>query len=123
MTGVLDTNIVLYLLAGRLADPLPPGDYAVSVITEMELRSYSDLSQADEAAIRAFISSVAVVELTPAIRETGIRLRRQERLKLPDAIVAATAIEAGAELLTNDAKLATVPGVRGRSLSVRSAPA
>ena len=34
---VLDTNIVLYMLRGDLAAPLPPLDYAVSVITELEL--------------------------------------------------------------------------------------
>ena len=37
MTGLLDTNVALYLLGGRLAEPLPTGSYGVSVITEMEL--------------------------------------------------------------------------------------
>jgi hypothetical protein len=37
MTGLLDTNVALYLLGGRLAAPLPTGNYGVSVITEMEL--------------------------------------------------------------------------------------
>jgi predicted nucleic acid-binding protein len=37
MTGLLDTNVALYLLGGRLAEPLPSGSYGVSVITEMEL--------------------------------------------------------------------------------------
>ena len=35
MTGLLDTNIALYLLGGKLAVPLPPGSYGVSVITKM----------------------------------------------------------------------------------------
>jgi len=33
VTGLLDTNVALYLLGGRLASPLPPGEYGVSVIT------------------------------------------------------------------------------------------
>ena len=37
MTGLLDTNVALYLLGGRLAEPLPGGNYGVSVVTEMEL--------------------------------------------------------------------------------------
>jgi len=37
---VLDTNAVLYFLAGRLAQALPQADFYVSVITEMELLSY-----------------------------------------------------------------------------------
>lgn len=41
---VLDTNIVLYLLGGRLANPLPKAQYFISVITEMELLSYPNLT-------------------------------------------------------------------------------
>ena len=37
MTGLLDTNVALYLLGGRLAESVPSGSYGVSVITEMEL--------------------------------------------------------------------------------------
>jgi hypothetical protein len=41
--GLLDTNAVLYLLGGRLAEALPPGEYLTSVITEMEMLSYPSL--------------------------------------------------------------------------------
>lgn len=41
---VLDTNIVLYLLGGRLAHPLPDGTYFLSVMSELELLAYPDLS-------------------------------------------------------------------------------
>lgn len=54
ITHILDTNIVLYLLRGDLADPLCPGRYYVSVITEMELLSFPDLDDAAEAAIEDF---------------------------------------------------------------------
>ena len=40
MNIVLDTNAVLYFLAGRLAEPLPQANFYVSVITEIELLSY-----------------------------------------------------------------------------------
>jgi len=36
---LLDTNVVLYFLGGRLTNPLPSGQYFVSVITEIELLS------------------------------------------------------------------------------------
>jgi hypothetical protein len=36
---VLDTNAILYLLGGKLAHPLPTGQYFISVISEMELLS------------------------------------------------------------------------------------
>lgn len=45
---LLDTNVVLYLLGGRLANPLPSGQYFVSVITEIELLSYPSLNSERE---------------------------------------------------------------------------
>ncbi len=44
MTGLLDTNVALYLLGGQLAEPLPAGSYGVSVITEMELLAWPSLT-------------------------------------------------------------------------------
>ena len=40
MTGLLDTNVALYLLGGRLATTLLTGSYGVSVITEMKLLAW-----------------------------------------------------------------------------------
>jgi len=54
MSIVLDTNAVLYFLAGRLAEPLPQANFFVSVITEIELLSYPLLKMEDEAEIRSF---------------------------------------------------------------------
>jgi hypothetical protein len=108
---LLDTNVVLYLLGGRLAAPLPERDYGVLVITEMELLAWPTLTEEE---VRAFL----VCELTPAIRERAVALRRSERLKLPDAIICATALEHGVELWTNDARLAKVPGVTCRTAPI-----
>ncbi|PHM10709.1 PIN domain nuclease, partial [Nostoc sp. 'Peltigera malacea cyanobiont' DB3992] len=41
---LLDTNVVLYFLGGRLVNPLPSGEYFISVITEIELLSDPSLS-------------------------------------------------------------------------------
>ena len=116
MIAVLDTNIVLYLLGGRLAQPLPAGEYAVSVITEMELLSFPGLKPAEETAVKQFLANVTLIELTAPVRAIAINLRRSHRLKLPDAAVAASAVSLGAELLTNDEAIVRTPGVKGRSL-------
>jgi hypothetical protein len=34
---VLDTNAILYLLGGKLAQALPAGEYFISVVSEIEL--------------------------------------------------------------------------------------
>ena len=118
MTGLLDTNTALYLLGGRLAHPLPAGHYGVSVITEMELLAWPSLTPAEEARIRAFLLNVAVVELTPLIRERAIELRRLHRLKLPDAVICATALIEGVDLWTNDLLLSRVPQLVCRSVAL-----
>jgi predicted nucleic acid-binding protein len=120
MTGLLDTNVALYLLGGRLAAQLPAGAYGVSVITEMELLAWPSLTPEEETKVRAFLDTVEVCELTPGIRAEAVRLRRVERLKLPDAIVCATALEHGAELWTNDAALHRLAALRCRSVELRA---
>jgi predicted nucleic acid-binding protein len=116
VTGLLDTNVALYLLGGRLAEPLPPGDYGISAITEMELLSYPSLTVKEEDHVRHFITHLMLCELTPTVRLRAVALRRAERLKLPDAIIGATALELGVELGTNDVRLARVSGLRCRSV-------
>ena len=118
MTGLLDTNVALYLLGGRLAAPLPAGDYGISVITEMELLAWPSLTPEEEQRVRAFLQRVTVCELTPSIRARAVTLRRAEHLKLPDAVVCATAMEFNVELWTNDKSLEKVTGLRCRSITL-----
>jgi predicted nucleic acid-binding protein len=115
----LDTNAVLYMFSGRLQVPLEPEEYVVSIITEIELLSFPALTPATEAEIRAFLSDVDLIELTPEIKERAILVRRRHRLKLPDAIIAATAMEMDAELVTNDARFAAVEGLGSVQLKLK----
>ena len=121
MKRVLDTNAILYLLGGRLAHPLPDAQYFISVISEMELLSYPSLDEAAQAKIEEFLSEVRIVGLTEEVKDLAIRLRKEHSLKLPDAIVAATALSLGASLLTNDSKLLQLPGLSSHELKVKNA--
>lgn len=118
MTGLLDTNVALYLLGGRLAAPLPAGSYGISVITEMELLAWPSLTAQEEQKVREFLARLSICELTPSIRVHAVRLRKEQRLKLPDAVVCATALEFGVELWTNDTTLMKVPGLKCRSVTL-----
>ncbi len=120
MKLLLDTNAVIYLQKGLLADPLPQASYFVSVITEMELRSYSALTAEQEDALRDLLADVVIVGFTQEIKEAAIRLRRHHRMRLPDAIIAASAMVLNAEVLTNDSRLASTSGVRIRPLRLKS---
>ena len=119
MRCLLDTNTVLYLLADRLAHPLPQGEYFVSVITEIELPSYPSLTEDEEQKIQAFLEDIVLIELSRDIRSTTIELRRKTGLKLPDAIIAATALTINAKLLTNDKVFDRVSGLEVTALPLR----
>lgn len=119
MRYLLDTNIVISLVNDELASPLPEGRYAVSVITELELLSFSKLSADEEAVIKSFLSLADKVGLTEEVKREAIRLRKNYRLKLPDAIVAASAIAINATLVTNDAKLDGIPELTVTGLALK----
>jgi len=86
MKALFDTNVVIYLQKGLLTQPLPRGEYFISVISELELRSFQGLNAADQQWLDAFLSNIVIVELDGQVKESTVRLRRQHRLRLPDAI-------------------------------------
>lgn len=112
MSGIkflLDTNIVIGLLKAHgsamlLAEQaaLVLEQAAVSQITRMELLGYPKLGTEEDQAIRTFLAACQVCLITPAVEAEAIRLRRSGVFKLPDAIVAATAITHRLKLLTLD---------------------
>ena len=87
--SLIDTNVILYFLGGRLIDPLPRGLYFVSIISEIELLSYPSLSSKEETHVRSFLAQIETIGLDIEIKEMAITFRRQYRLKVPDAIIAA----------------------------------
>ena len=121
MTGLLDTNVAIHVLGGMLSASLPVGTYGVSVITEMELLAWLSLTAPEESKVKVFLRSVILCELTAGVRRVAVRLRREQRLKLPDAIVCATALEHGTGLWTNEQRLHGVPGLTCRSVAFSAA--
>ena len=116
---VIDTNIFILRFNDRLAELLPRGEIICSIITEIELLSFSKLTSAEETLIRDTLAKLAIYGIDQDIKEEAIRLRRESGLKLPDAIIAATAIHHQAVLVTNDAELQNVPGLQSQSLATR----
>jgi predicted nucleic acid-binding protein len=71
----------------------------------MELLSFPVLAADAEAEIREFLSTLRVFYLDENVEAAAIALRRCARVKLPDAIILATAQVHGLSLLTLDEKL------------------
>ena len=104
-----DTNTIIDLVVGRLPtasifwleQQLAQQTVAISVITRIEL--LTKIEPASEYAImQAFVQSVAELPLDEPVIQQTIRLRQQHRVKLPDAIIAATALVRGLTLLTRN---------------------
>jgi hypothetical protein len=109
---LLDTNAALYLLGGEiLPSNLPNGEYAISVITELELLSFSKITVSEETVINQFLKEMHIIELSQQIKKQTVLLRRKVTLKLPDAIIAATAIETNSILVTRDKKLSRIQAI------------
>ena len=119
MKAVLDTNAVIYLQKGLLKNALPSGDYFVSVITEMELLSFHGLNSAQLDWLHQFLASVRTIPLDQNVKEIAINLRRAHRVRLPDAIVVASAISFNATLFTNDQQLLNIPNLTSTPLELK----
>jgi len=106
MSGIdylADTNAILYFLSGNdCMKPYASAHFAFSVISEMELLSFPKITKEEELRIREFLEASTSVSLTDAIKQRTIALRRAYNIKLPDAIIAASAIEQGLPLITAD---------------------
>ncbi len=100
---VADTNALIYLLNGNSCmAPYLEKSLAYSVISEMELLSYSGITPEEENSIKSLLSASEEISLTTAIKEKTIELRKKYKTKLPDAIVAASAIIKNLPLITAD---------------------
>ncbi len=111
---LLDTNAIVALLQGnsQLVQLLKNTDWiGISVISQIEFLAFSGLTQADRQLFQEFLQRIEVVDLTSAdadLIEKIIEIRQQFRLKLPDAIVAAMAIQNSAGVVTADREFAKV---------------
>ncbi len=118
MSGIkylLDTNAVIGLLnnSPTVKDllssvDLQPENTVVSQITKLELLGYQGITLDEEKAIQAFLSVVTVLGIDSAIEAKTIELRKSHKIKLPDALVAATALANDLQLLTLDKALSTL---------------
>ena len=74
----------------------------ISVITKIETLSYTPENSIFEQKIKAFITNANVYSLDDSIIETTIELRKKYRMKIGDAIIAATAQHNSFIIVTNN---------------------
>lgn len=109
MGYLLDTNAVIkYLDASltttgmQLLNVIVDGESKVSIITKMEALGYNFRSMEEQITMEAFINGSTVLDLNNDIANRTIALRKSKKMKLPDAIIAATALVYGLVLITSN---------------------
>jgi predicted nucleic acid-binding protein len=110
---VADTNVLIYFLEGnKNLKSFQDNNFAVSVISEIEMLGWYKIAEEEKNIIRLFLDSCFVIELLPAIKEIAIGIRQKHKMKLPDAVVAATAIYLDAPLITADKQFSKIPNLK-----------
>ncbi|WP_373513410.1 type II toxin-antitoxin system VapC family toxin [Persicitalea sp.] len=105
-----DTNTVIYYLQQQFSpqaekfidDILLRDQPCISAITEIELLCWKAATEKDLAVIHDFINDALVIELERPIKLKTADIRREHKIKLPDAIIAATALIYDLVLMTRN---------------------
>ena len=75
-------------------------NFTISFITYIEFLGYKNATQTTQ----DFIALATVIEINKAIIDICITLRKEHRIKLPDAIIAATALSQNLIIIANNEK-------------------
>ncbi len=105
---LIDTNSVIDYLDNKLPDKaneLIDGiDSKISVITRMELLAWPGASEQQTLILNEFINASEVFALEEPVIQKAIEIRKAHKTKLPDAIIAATALVNEFTIITRNIK-------------------
>ncbi len=115
VSAVFDTNILIDYLNGIEQAKSELDLYAnkaISAITWMEVMVGA--TPETEAILRGFLNNFTNLPINVPVANLAVKLRRQHKIKLPDAIVWATAQAHSCILVTRNSKdfSASEPGIR-----------
>lgn len=113
---LLDTNILIYLaqpggetLQAQIASTSP----AASLISRVEALGFQRITDDERERLDTVFAWVEVLPVDDAVADAAILLRQSRRMKLGDALIAATALLYDLPLVTrNDGDFKHVPGLK-----------
>jgi predicted nucleic acid-binding protein len=116
MNGIdylIDTNILIYILQGdtQVRYFAQSEVLSISCITEMEVLGKYHISEPEKDIIIRVLDNCYIIELDHQVKTLVTNIKQQVRVKLPDAIIAATAIRHGLPLVTADKGFKNIPGL------------
>jgi len=114
---LIDTNVVsdyfsasLPAIGLQFMDSVIDAVPIISVITQIELLCWkTDIG--NEQRVKEFISDSDILDITPDVIIHSVNIRRNKKIKTPDAIIAATALAHDFTLVSNNDK--DFKGIKG----------
>jgi len=106
VSACFDSNVVIDVLKGLdpAREALREVDVRiVSIVTWIEVLA-GCRDDDEEARARQLLAAMTVVPMGDLVAEEAMRLRRQMRIKLPDAVILSTARVAGCQLVTRNTR-------------------
>ena len=112
MKFIFDTNIAIYFLDGALTptgfefviETLKTKQSALSLISKIEMLGFQFPNLLAEQKAVKFAASLPVLPLTDAVADKAIEIRKARKIKIGDAIIAATALVHNLTVVTRNEK-------------------
>ena len=109
MKYLFDTNILIYFFNGSLSEDIKEDisemlkqSFIISVISKMEFLGFNRFTSEQKERAAQFLSFAKVIPLEDNIVDSVIKMKQIQNIKLPDAIIAATAISDDLHLVTRN---------------------
>jgi predicted nucleic acid-binding protein len=108
MNMLVDSNVIIDYVSNRIPEKSAKqldiyfnSNFSVSIISKIEVLGFNTLDYEMEQ-LESFIQLSSIVYIDEAVADKTIEIRRMKRIKLPDAIIAATALVQNCILLSHN---------------------
>ena len=106
---LLDTNTIIYYLKGgfssngmKMIGGVVDNQPSISIITKIELLGFNAPNAKEQEFTKKFVKACYIFNLNETVIDQTIVLRKQYKIKIPDAVIAATAMVYSLTLITHN---------------------
>ena len=117
---LIDTNVIIYFLKNEFPQKTKStirnifsSSFAISVISEIEFLGWMGFTEEEFNQAKYFLHLAEIINLSDEIVQRTISIKRQNKIKTPDAVIAATCLVNDSTLVTrNISDFAKIDGLR-----------